>query len=123
MPWNLHNPEEGKFDFGTGDEILSPFLDVRTFVQMAQEEDLFVLLRPGPYICSEWDFGGLPSWLLTDYTMNVRTMYQGYIDKVQIFFQKVGEQLADLTFQKGGAIIAVQVWSIMQKKFGFILIK
>ncbi|KAL7643806.1 UNVERIFIED_CONTAM: hypothetical protein RMT77_005812 [Armadillidium vulgare] len=109
MPWNLHNPEEGKFDFGTGDEALSPFLDVRTFVQMAQEEDLFVLLRPGPYICSEWDFGGLPSWLLTDYTMNVRTMYQGYIDKVQIFFQKVGEQLADLTFQKGGAIIAVQV--------------
>ncbi|RXG53379.1 Beta-galactosidase [Armadillidium vulgare] len=41
-------------------KALSPFLDVRTFVQMAQEEDLFVLLRPGPYICSEWDFGGLP---------------------------------------------------------------
>ncbi|KAL7630411.1 UNVERIFIED_CONTAM: hypothetical protein RMT77_019426 [Armadillidium vulgare] len=109
MPWNLHNPAKGKFDFGTGDEALSPFLDVRTFVQMAQEEDLFVLLRPGPYICAEWEFGGLPSWLLADYTMQFRNMYQGYVDAVDAFIQNVGEQLSDLTFNKGGPIIAVQV--------------
>lgn len=60
VPWNLHEPRQGEFDFGGLGEPMSIFLDVRAFVQMAQEEDLFVILRPGPYICSEWDFGGMP---------------------------------------------------------------
>lgn len=54
MPWNLHEPEPGKFDF-TG------MLDVSAFLKMAQSLKLHVILRPGPYICSEWDFGGLPA--------------------------------------------------------------
>ena len=60
VPWNLHEPEEGVYDFGTGNGDFSPFLDLKGFLQMAQEEDLFVIFRPGPYICAEWDFGGLP---------------------------------------------------------------
>lgn len=60
MLWNLHNPEKGVFDFGDGKRDMSAFLDVKTFIQMAKEEDLFVILRPGPYICSEWEFGGMP---------------------------------------------------------------
>ena len=60
IPWNLHEPEKGVYDFGQGNNDMSPFLDLVTFIKIAQEEDLFVLFRPGPYICSEWDFGGLP---------------------------------------------------------------
>ncbi len=60
VPWNLHNPERGVFDFGDGDRDMSAFLDLRSFLLMAQEEDLFVIFRPGPYICAEWEFGGLP---------------------------------------------------------------
>ncbi|KAB7496374.1 Beta-galactosidase-1-like protein 3 [Armadillidium nasatum] len=115
MPWNLHNPAKGKFDFGTGEEALSPFLDVRTFVQMAQRrrfirsfETRSIYLRRMGFRRSS-KVNKQACWLLADYTMHVRTMYQGYIDQVQVFFEKVGEQLADLTFQKGGAIVAVQV--------------
>ncbi|XP_042242080.1 beta-galactosidase-1-like protein 2, partial [Homarus americanus] len=78
VPWNLHEPRQGVYDFGDLGESMSPFLDVRSFVQMAQEEDLFVILRPGPYICSEWDFGGMPSFLLRDHPMQVRTYYEGF---------------------------------------------
>lgn len=60
IPWNLHEPQIGKFDFGNGGNEFSAFLDMRKFIKMAQEEDLLVLFRPGPYICTEWDFGGLP---------------------------------------------------------------
>ena len=60
MPWNLHEPERGAFDFGHGDNDFSSFLDLEAVIRMAQEEDLFVALRPGPYICGEWEFGGLP---------------------------------------------------------------
>ena len=60
VPWNLHEPERGSFDFGDGDNDFSAFLDLEAVIKMAQEEDLFVVLRPGPYICGEWEFGGLP---------------------------------------------------------------
>ena len=59
VPWNLHESKPGKFDF-SGD------LDLEHFLSVAKELDLFVLLRPGPYICSEWDWGGLPYWLLQE---------------------------------------------------------
>jgi len=60
LPWNLHEPRQGVYDFGNGTSDMSIFLDVRSFVQMAREEDLFVIMRPGPFICAEWDFGGMP---------------------------------------------------------------
>lgn len=60
VPWNLHEPAMEEFDFGNGSNDMSMFLDVRKYLQIAQEEDLLVLFRPGPYICTEWDFGGLP---------------------------------------------------------------
>ena len=63
MSWNLHNPRKGVYDFGKLGEDMSEFLDIRQFIQTAQEEDLFVILRPGPYICSEWEFGGMPRYV------------------------------------------------------------
>ena len=79
VPWNLHEPDPGKFDF-SGD------LDLEAFLQLAQQLNLFVLFRPGPYICSEWDWGGLPSWLMQDPFMRVRTQYSGYTKAVTSYF-------------------------------------
>ncbi|XP_018016621.1 beta-galactosidase-1-like protein 2 [Hyalella azteca] len=109
VPWNLHEPRQGEYDFGELGEDMSPFLDLRSFVQMAQEEDLFVLFRPGPYICSEWEFGGMPSWLQRDPTMHVRTYYDNYRSAVAAYFGALLPQVADLEFTEGGPIIAVQI--------------
>jgi beta-galactosidase GanA len=68
IPWNLHEPEAGTFDWGGGSTEYSEFLDVEKFLKIAQEEDLVTIVRPGPYICAEWEFGGLPSWLLRSNT-------------------------------------------------------
>ncbi|KAJ8965799.1 hypothetical protein NQ314_003897 [Rhamnusium bicolor] len=64
IPWNLHEPQPGLYDFGTGETDMQDFLHLEEFLKTAQEEDLFALVRPGPYICAEWEFGGLPSWIL-----------------------------------------------------------
>ncbi|XP_037029809.1 beta-galactosidase-1-like protein 2 [Bradysia coprophila] len=109
VPWNLHEPNQDYFDFGNGNEDMSAFLDVRRFVQMAQEEDLLVIFRPGPFICAEWEFGGLPSWLQRDPNMNVRTSYQPYLDRVKIYLDNLLAQIVDLQFSRGGSIIAVQL--------------
>lgn len=58
ISWNLHEPRMGEFDFGTGGNDFSGFMNIRRFVQIAKEEDLLVILRPGPYICAEWEYGG-----------------------------------------------------------------
>lgn len=58
VPWNLHEPRKGEFDFGNGSNDFSIFLDVQRFLRTAQEEDLLVIIRPGPYICAEWEYGG-----------------------------------------------------------------
>lgn len=60
MPWNLHEPEIGKYDFGKGGTDFQDMLHVEEFLKIAQEEDLFAIVRPGPFICAEWGFGGLP---------------------------------------------------------------
>ncbi|XP_066945633.1 beta-galactosidase-1-like protein 2 [Macrobrachium rosenbergii] len=109
VPWNLHEPRQGVFDFGDLDEEMSAFLDLRSFLQTAQEEDLFVLLRPGPYICAEWDFGGMPSWLLRDENMRVRINYEGFMNPVRDYFNNLLPRVADLQFTRGGPIIAVQI--------------
>ncbi len=62
MPWNLHEPSPGRF-------VWESFADLERFLQLAQKLDLLVLLRPGPYICAEWDFGGFPWWLASSAVM------------------------------------------------------
>jgi beta-galactosidase GanA len=68
VPWNLHEPRRDEFDFGNGTNDFSEFLNIRRYIEMAKEEDLLVLLRPGPYICSEWDYGG--TYLHNIYNIN-----------------------------------------------------
>jgi beta-galactosidase len=99
--WNLHEPQQGKFDF-TGN------LDVAEYIRTAQAEGLYVLVRPGPYICSEWDFGGLPWWLLaTD--MKVRSADLAFLRVAALYMNEVGKQLSPLQLQHGGPILMVQV--------------
>merc|ERR1712165_491068 len=78
VPWNLHQPMKGVTDFGDRGFDFSDFLDLRRFLQSCKDNDLFVIFRPGPYICGEWEFGGMPSWLLSDYPMSVRTSSRDY---------------------------------------------
>lgn len=102
VPWNLHEPERGVFDFK--DE-----LDLEAYLQLASSLGLWVILRPGPYICAEWDLGGLPSWLLRDEDMKLRTTYSGFTDAVNSFFDEVIKRVTPYQYSQGGPIIAVQV--------------
>lgn len=97
------------YDFGNGGSDMEDFLHVEEFLKIAQEEDLFALVRAGPYICSEWDFGGLPSWLLRD-TNSVRNSKDlNYLSFVKRYFNILLPILALLQFQKGGPIIGFQI--------------
>uniref|UniRef100_A0A8C6C2J6 Beta-galactosidase n=1 Tax=Monodon monoceros TaxID=40151 RepID=A0A8C6C2J6_MONMO len=102
VPWNLHEPERGKFDF-------SGNVDLEAFVLLAAEVGLWVILRPGPYICSEMDLGGLPSWLLQDPDMRLRTTYKGFTEAVDLYFDHLMVRVVPLQYKHGGPIIAVQV--------------
>ncbi|XP_061181180.1 beta-galactosidase-1-like protein 2 [Saccostrea echinata] len=101
-PWNQHEPYPGSYNF-------KGILNLRRFINMAQRAGLYVIFRPGPYICSEWDFGGLPAWLLRDPDMKVRTNYHGYQSHVRRYFSRLIAEVSDLQYHRGGPIIAVQV--------------
>jgi beta-galactosidase len=99
--WNYHEPEPGKFNW-SGDH------DAAEFCRMAQEEGLWVILRPGPYVCAEWDFGGLPWWLLKDDGIQVRSRDPRFLNPVRRYFAEVGKQFAQLQVTRGGPILMVQ---------------
>ena len=100
--WNLHESKKGQFDF-------SGNLDVVEFVKAAQAEGLYVIVRPGPYICTEWEFGGIPAWLLREKDMKVRTSDARFLEASRRYLAEVGKRLAPLEIAKGGNIIMAQV--------------
>jgi beta-galactosidase len=100
--WNEHETSPGQFDF-------SGQKDVAEFIREAQQEGLYVILRPGPYVCAEWEFGGYPAWLLRDPSMVVRTSNPAFIAAASRWLHRLGEELAPLQIGNGGPIIAVQV--------------
>jgi beta-galactosidase len=100
--WNLHEPSPGVFDF-SGDK------DIAAFVRMAQEEGLNVIVRPGPYICAEWEAGGLPAWLFADPSIKVRTRDERFLAASNRYLSRLGRELAPLQAVHGGPIIAIQV--------------
>jgi beta-galactosidase len=100
--WNLHEPRPGRFDF-TGN------LDLAAYVRMAQEEGLWVIVRPGPYVCTEWEFGGFPAWLLATPDMKVRSADPRFLKAAAGYMREVGRQLAPLQITRGGPVIMVQV--------------
>lgn len=100
--WNIHEQEEGKFDF-TGNN------DIAAFCRLAQKHGMYVIVRPGPYVCAEWEMGGLPWWLLKKKDIRLREQDPYFMERVEIFEKEVGKQLADLQLSRGGNIIMVQV--------------
>ncbi|KAJ8917155.1 hypothetical protein NQ315_012647 [Exocentrus adspersus] len=125
IAWNLHEYESGQFDFGSGGSEMEPFLDVAEFLKIAQEEDLFAIVRSGPFICGEFEFGGFPSWLLRE-DMTVRTSDPAYMKYVTRFFNELMPILAPFQFQKGGPVIALQVeneYALMHNKADMAYLK
>ena len=102
IPWNLHEPQKGVFNF-TG------IADVEKFIQLAGSLELLVIVRPSPYICAEWEAGGLPAWLLQDSSMKIRCNYEPYLAHVRSYYHELLPRLAPLQSTAGGPIIAMQL--------------
>lgn len=100
--WNMHEPEKGHFDFRGG-------ADVARFVRICQEEGMYVLLRPGPYACAEWEFGGYPYWLLKEPGLTVRSDNPAFLDASRRYLAELAKQTAPLQVTHGGPILMVQV--------------
>ncbi|MEI9806865.1 MAG: beta-galactosidase family protein [Bacteroidota bacterium] len=100
--WNLHEPQKDKFDFSGNN-------DIAAFVKIAQEEGLWVVLRPSPYVCAEWEFGGYPYWLQNEKGLIVRSKEAKYLEEYRKYINETGKQLASLQVNHGGNILMVQI--------------
>lgn len=100
--WNLHEQQPNQFDFSGNKNIAK-------FCRLAQKHGMYIIIRPGPYVCAEWEMGGLPWWLLRKKDIKLRTLDAYYMERVGKFMNQVGKQLADLQISRGGNIIMVQV--------------
>jgi beta-galactosidase len=101
VAWNMHEPREGVFDF-------EGMLDIEAYLSLAQELGLYAIVRPGPYICSEWDFGGLPWWILNYENIELRSSDETYLACVKRFFDELIPRLAKHQVTNGGNVILIQ---------------
>ena len=106
--WNLHEPRPGEY-------VWTGQADDAEFCRIAQEEGLWVILRPGPYACAEWEMGGTPWWLLKHDDIKLRTRDPHYINAVKSYLEEVGRVLGPLQITHGGPIIMAQV----ENEYGF----
>ena len=100
--WNLHEPKPGVYDF-------SGNLDVAEFIRIAQQEGLNVILRPGPFVCAEWELGGYPAWLLADPKIVLRSNDPHFMVPAERWMTRLGKELAPLQIGQGGPIVAIQL--------------
>ena len=99
--WNMHEKKPGEYDF-TGN------LNIAEFIEKAQKCDLMVIVRPGPYICAEWEFGGLPWWIQCDENMEIRCSNEIYIKHFDRYLDKICEQIKPYLTTNGGNVIMIQ---------------
>ncbi|MCL1787362.1 MAG: beta-galactosidase [Defluviitaleaceae bacterium] len=102
VPWNFHEPKEGQFNF-------EGFGDLPKFIETAADVGLKVIIRPGPYICAEWEFGGFPAWLNAIPNMRLRCMWPAYLEKVRNYFSVLLPKITPYLLSKGGPVIAMQI--------------
>lgn len=100
--WNYHEESPGKWNW-------SQEKDLKKFIKTAQEVGLFVIIRPGPYVCAEWDFGGYPWWLQNDKNLEIRTYNPEFLKQCNLYIQELAKQIKPLEITNGGPIILVQV--------------
>ena len=101
VPWNMHEPKKGQFDF-------QGILDIEKFLQIAQDLGLYAIIRPSPFICAEWEFGGMPAWLLTE-DMRIRSSDASYLQAVADYYDELLPRLVPRLLDKGGNILMMQV--------------
>lgn len=101
--WNYHETKEGVFDFSSGNH------DIAGFLRICKEEGMWVLLRPGPYVCAEWDFGGLPTYLLKIPDIRIRCMDQRYMAAVTRYINRLAKEVRPLLCTNGGPVLMVQI--------------
>lgn len=101
VPWNLHEPQKGVF-------TTEGILDIERFLSIAQELGLYAIVRPSPYICAEWEWGGLPAWLLTE-QVRVRSRDEAYLRHVDDYYAFLLPKLAKYQLSQGGNILMFQV--------------
>ena len=102
IPWNLHEPHPGEYCF-------SGLADLESFIEKVQNHGLYLILRPGPYICAEWDNGGFPGWLMAIPGMQLRRMNQPYLDAVTRYYDVLLPKLEKWMYPNGGPVIMMQV--------------
>lgn len=102
VAWNALEPKKGEFNF-------EGINDLAKFLKIAQKVGLYAIVRPGPYICAEWEFGGLPAWLLKDKNTRLRCMDETYLGHVKDYYKELLSRINDMQITKGGNIIAMQV--------------
>lgn len=100
--WNVHEPKPGVYDFAGQN-------DIAAFIRDAQAEGLNVILRPGPYVCAEWELGGYPAWLLKDRKLVLRSTDPKYTAAVDRWIVRLGQEVKPLLLANGGPIVAVQL--------------
>ncbi|WP_027218276.1 glycoside hydrolase family 35 protein [Butyrivibrio fibrisolvens] len=102
IPWNMHEPKEGEF-------VFDGMLDLGKFIELAKSIGLYVILRPSPYICAEWEFGGFPAWLLKEDGMKLRCTYKPYLDHVKRYYDTLMPYIKKYTYDNGGPVIMMQI--------------
>ena len=102
VAWNMHEPKKGEFNF-------SGMCDLKKFIETAAELGMYVIIRPSPYICAEWELGGLPAWLLKEDGMRFRSSYKPFLDAVDDYYKELFKILTPLQITKGGPIIMFQI--------------
>lgn len=103
VPWNLHEPEPHSWKF-------KGFTDIESYLRLAQELEMLVMLRVGPYICGEWDLGGFPPWLLTiEPALKLRSSDSSYLSLVERWWGVLLLKVAPLLYNNGGPVIMVQI--------------
>ena len=108
IPWNFHEPEKGNFRF-------DGMHDIERFIHLAEKMGLYIIIRPSPYICSEWEFGGLPAWLLRDRNMRLRCSYEPYLNAVKEYYSVLIPKLVPHQCDRGGGVILVQ----LENEYGY----
>jgi beta-galactosidase GanA len=101
--WNYHETSEGVYDFSTGNH------NIRKFIELVQEEGMWLILRPGPYVCAEWELGGIPPYLLRIPDIKVRCMDPRYMKAAEKYMSKLAAEIKQFQITKGGPIIMLQV--------------
>ncbi len=101
--WNYHEPSEGVYDFSSGNH------NIRKFIELVQEEGMWLILRPGPYVCAEWDLGGIPPYLLRIPDIKLRCMDPRYMQAAERYMSKLATEIKPFLITKGGPILMLQV--------------